>query len=258
MEQQMLHVVRQQKILDIVKETGNATVAKLQKELAVSEMTIRRDLGEMEKNGILRRVYGGAVLPEQDNELCFGDRLVQNRNLKVAIARYAATKIEYGNSIFLDGGTTCSEFTDILPEDMHIVVFTNSLEVLNKIRTKKGITIVSLGGELAFDGNTFDGVVAIENAEKINVDICFFSGSGFNSRGVLNPGMVGTIVKRSMIKNSRFKCLLADSTKFSGHGVIELCRWADINMLISDNKLPENMVNALKSSGIEVMLVESI
>lgn len=253
----MLNAVRQQKILDIVKEKGNATVTRLQQELGVSEMTIRRDLGEMKKNGILRRVYGGAVLPDPDNELSFGDRLVQNRNLKVAIARYAATKIQFGNSIFLDGGTTCSEFADILPEDMNIVVFTNSLEVLNKIRTKKGIIIVSLGGELAFDGNTFDGVVAIENAEKINVDICFFSGSGFNPRGVLNPGMVGTIVKRSMIKNSRFKCLLADSTKFGGHGVIELCRWTDINMLVSDDKLPDNMVNELKSNGVEIKLVES-
>ena len=237
----MLSIARRQMIYDLVRKKGSVSVVELQKKLNVSDMTIRRDLAYMKNEGMILRVHGGATIAGilTPGELTFNDRVTQNRELKLKIVKHAISLIKNNDSIFLDGGTTCAELAGILPYNMNITVFTNSLDVINKLRWKKGVSLVSFGGQLALDGNTFDGIVAVENAERIWVDKCFFSGASFRASGVLNVGIVGTTLKKLMLKHSRIKCLVADSTKFNSMGMIELCQWSDIDVFITDKLLSD-------------------
>ena len=237
----MLNIARKQKIYELIRKKGSVSVSELQKKLNVSDMTIRRDLAYMKNEGMIVRVHGGATVVGilSPGELTFQDRTTINRELKLEIAKFAISLINVNDTVSLDGSTTCAELAEILPSDMNLTVFTNSLDVINKLRWKQGISVASFGGQLAPDGNTFDGIVAVENAERIWVDKCFFSGASFNASGVLNAGIVGTAVKKQMLKNSRMKCLLADSSKFNGPGVMELCKWPGLDVFITDSLFPE-------------------
>lgn len=252
----MLKKVRQQKIAEILKANGNIKVSEIQALLNVSEMTIRRDLNELESSGILNRVYGGAFISENitEEEPMFSERKVINLDYKTSIAKYAVTLIKPGQSIFLDGGSTCSKLAEILPKNLNITVFTNNLEVIIGLRNYSGINLISLGGQLALDGNTFDGALAVENAELLSVDLCFFSGRGFSVTGISNKGLIGTMVKKAIIKNSNHCYLLADSTKYNQSGVITLCKWDKVDMLITDSNLPADAQELLKSHGVNIKL----
>ena len=237
----MLNIVRHQRIRDLVKSKGTVSVTELKETLGVSEMTIRRDLKILCGEGFLKRVHGGAGLSSTDMETHFFERSVVNQELKQAIASFAANEIEPNDTIFLDASTTCSELAGMLPENIKLTVFTNSLEAIIKLRKRAQISIQSFGGELAEDGNTFDGLITLENTEKIIVNKCFISASGFSEKSILNPGMIGTATKKILIKNSRRSYLLADSTKYDGIGIIELCKWPEIDVFVCDNLLAEEL-----------------
>ena len=251
----MLYVTRHQQIYTMIKNKGSVTVAELQESFGVSLMTIRRDLKVLSDSGLIKRVHGGAALSKMGDETLFIERTVVNSDLKQAITKYAVSQIEMSDTIYIDGSTTCSELADLLPEDFGITVVTNSLEAINKLHGRKRISILSLGGDLASDGNTFDGMMAIENAEKIFVDKCFISGSGFTERAVLNSGMIGTSIKKVMLKKSRKRYLLADSTKYNGKGIIELCKWTDIDEFISDDLLPDEIKGKFVNAGLHTHFV---
>ena len=119
-----------------------------------------------------------------------------------------------------------------------------------------GIELVLLGGTLERDGNTFDGLLAVENARRIQVDCCFFSATGFSDEDVVNSGMIGSQVKQLMIRNARKVVLLADSTKYGKRGIIKLCRWSDVDVFIADCGLPEPARAAIRAAGTEVHVVE--
>ena len=252
----MLNITRQQKIYSLLKSKGSASISELRGMFGVSEMTIRRDLKTLDKEGVITRVHGGAAINLSSDETLFSDRAVVNSGLKRAIAQAAVSEIELNDSIFIDGSTTCSELADILPENMNITVCTNNLEAVIKLRRKRGISILLLGGDLAADGNTLDGLMTSEAAEKIVVDKCFISGASYSEKGVFNAGMVGTAVKKIMLENTRRGYILADSTKYRGRGMIELCKWGDIDVFISDALMPENIRVNFMGLGIQTVFAE--
>lgn len=254
----MLNVTRRHIIYDYIKSKGNVTVSELQKKLDVSDMTIRRDLSAMESEGLLKRVHGGATVAEilSTNESTFLNRTVLNQELKIKIARCALDLIQKDDTVFIDASSTCSELANLIQPDMNITVFTNSFDVINKLRKKAGVNVISLGGQLAADDNTFDGLIAVETAERIRVNKCFFSGASFQINGVYNAGIVGTAIKKMMIKNARTKFLIADSTKYNGPGVMELCKWQDIDVFITDSNFALKDRYLLREQGVKIQIVE--
>ena len=129
---------------------------------------------------------------------------------------------------------------------------TDSLSVLNEFGGCPGIELVLLGGTLEQDGNTFDGLLAVESARRIQVDCCFFSSTGFSDEGIVNAGMIGSQVKQLMIKSARKVGLLADSTKYGRNGIFKLCRWSDVDVLFTDSDLPVQARSAIRGAGTEV------
>ena len=251
----MLKSVRQHKIVDAVKRNGNLTVAELQGMLNVSEMTIRRDLRELENTSAINRVHGG-VISIETTESTFSDRSVANLVQKTAIAYRAVELITPGCTVFIDGSSTCGELAGILPSNIKFTVFTDSLKILTSLSSYVNITLISLGGELEWDRNTFDGAIALENALQISVDLCFFSAAGFNQQGVNNGGMIGTLVKKTMLRNSKKRCLLVDSSKYGKYGVITLCKWDSIDIVVSDSNLPAEARDLLKTNDVELLPAE--
>jgi DeoR/GlpR family transcriptional regulator of sugar metabolism len=247
---------RKRTIYDQLQRHGAVTVSELAALLAVSDMTVRRDLRSMAAEGLLRPVHGGAVaLAGNGDEKSFASRQVEQLERKQAIARKAVTLLRGGESLYLDGSTTCAELARLLHGRSHLVV-TDSLSVLRELQGCLGIELALLGGNLEKDGNTFDGLLAVENARRVQVDCCFFSARGFTPEGISNTGMIGSQVKKIMIAGARRCILLADSTKCGQSGVIRLCGWAEVDVLITDSGLPAEALAAILAQGTEVQAAE--
>lgn len=253
----MLTEVRQKKIYEYIRKHGTAKVADLHKLLNVSDMTIRRDLNELTERGLITRVHGGAIINDiRELELSFQSRQVKYLEQKMAIARLAKESLFRNATIYLDGSTTCNELAKLLSNDMDLIVFTDSLAVFLELQNRDGVDTILFGGMLEKDNNTLDGVLTVATAEKITVDLCFFSARGFSVQSISNAGMIGTNVKRIMLKNSKTRYLLADSSKFNQKGLFELCSWSDVDALITDSCLESENLQLLKAHGIDVRIAK--
>jgi DeoR/GlpR family transcriptional regulator of sugar metabolism len=251
-----MYETRKRTIYDRLQRQGAVTVTELASLLEVSDMTVRRDLRSMAAEGLLRPVHGGAVaLTGTGDEQPFATRQVEQLERKQAIARQAAALLRGGESVYLDGSTTCTELARLLHGQRHLVV-TDGLSVLRELHGSSGIELVLLGGSLERDGNTFDGLLAVESARRVQVDRCFFSARGFSPEGINNAGMIGSQVKRIMIASARRRILLADSSKYGQAGVIRLCGWEDIDVLITDSSLAAEAREAILARGTEVQVAE--
>ena len=160
----MLAEQRYQKIISLMQTDGSVKVADLKKKMGVSPETVRRDLENMESQGLIRRTRGGAFLA--DKEDLSGERTIQYQNFsarerenlenKVEIAEFAVRFIKEGQSIALDSGTTAYELARVIKRTFHsLTVVTNSIAILNELADAKGITLIATGGvyrpeELAF------------------------------------------------------------------------------------------------------------
>lgn len=249
-----MHETRKRRIFDLLRSQGTVQVAELTRLLEVSDMTVRRDLRSMAAEGLLRPVHGGAVaVGSLGEEKSFAARQVVERELKEAIAREVVTLLKDGETLYLDGSTTCAELARLLAGRRHVVI-TDSLSVLTELHGAPGIELVLLGGSLDRDGNTFDGLLAVESTRRVQVDCCLFSAKGFSPEGVSNAGLTGSQVKRIMIQGARRAFLLADSTKYGRSGVVRLCGWPEVDVLVTDDGLPEEARQIIRKEGTEVRI----
>jgi DeoR family fructose operon transcriptional repressor len=249
----LLNEARQNSVYELVRQRGSVRVTELEELLHVSDMTIRRDLGDLARKGLIRRVHGGAMLVEgARTEQTFVARQVEELERKAAIARLAATLLKGGETIYLDAGTTCHELAKRLTNDMDLKVVTDSLAILRELLNRKNLEVTILGGTLEKDENALGGPLAQANAEKLAVDCCFFSARGFTRDRITNPGMIGTTIKKTMIRHASKVILLADSTKFNQRGFIEICRWKEVDVLVTDSGVTRRALKPIAARRVEI------
>lgn len=253
-----MYETRKRIIFDLVRENGTVSIQRLVDRLGVSDMTVRRDIGAMAAEGLLRRVHGGAAALESPPEdPPFAARQVEELARKQAIARFAAQTLKGGESLYLDGSTTCGELARLIPAELPFLVATDSLHVVATLSRHPKVELLVLGGVLQHDGNTIDGVLAVESARKVMVDCCFFSAKGFTSEYISNAVMIGSQVKQIMIRSSSRTVFLADSTKLGARGVIKLCDWSEVDEFLTDDGLPGAEIEAIRSKDTQVHVVPS-
>jgi len=245
----MLADQRQAAIYDLIRKDGSVKTIALKSMLGVSEMTVRRDLEELEARNLIRRVHGGAVASlDRLSESSFAVNAEINVEKKLAIAHRAAQFVENGMYVALDASSTVSEFARLLKSYQGITIITNSLGVLWEFHTVPNARVMVLGGSLAIDGNSIEGTFAVDNASNLFVDTFFFSCAGFNADGVTNATPVASEVRKMLLKNARQSILLADSSKYGKNGFIKLFDWSDVDVLVSDSGLSKEAQESILAS----------
>ena len=234
-----MSAVRRQEILSILNSDGAISIKEMSQKLGVSEMTIRRDLEWLHSEGLSTKVHGGAIAKDYlvpSMTLKYLERKVENEESKKKIAQKAVSLLTDGYTIFLDGGTTCGEIANYLPTDINLRVVTNSLHIHSAILNMENIEAVLLGGVLSEDKNTLDGIITLDSAKSIKVDIAFFSAAAFDVDSVMNFETIGLSVKKEMLKNSVFNVFVCDESKFGSNGFYKVADWSQIDFFISDIK----------------------
>jgi DeoR/GlpR family transcriptional regulator of sugar metabolism len=255
----MLARHRQSLILQAVRNDGSARVSDLTQQLGVSDMTIRRDLEVLAKDGLVEKVHGGAVLPGSHggHEPGFEDKLVLERPEKTSIARTAAGLVRPGTAIAIAAGTTTFALAQCLLDVPGLTIVTNSLRVANLFggnRTPDVASVVLTGG-MRTASDALVGPVADLTIASLHFDTLFLGCTGLDPEvGLSTPNLAEAETNRALIKVARRVVVLADHTKW---GVVSLASFAPVekvNVLVTDVLLPSDAHAALNGRVGEIIV----
>lgn len=211
----MLSEERHGIILREIVKRGISKVEDLSRLTESSESTIRRDLSYLEEKGQIKRVHGGAVLTKgRFVEESFEEKLVHNREEKTLIAKFAASLIEDGDSIYLDAGTTVYEMTKFI-DKKDIFVVTNGIDNIDAL-LEKDIDVYILGGKIKSKTKAVVGTNTFNELEKFRFDKAFIGINAIDIEfGLTTPDQEEALMKSKAIEVSREAFVLADSSKFN-------------------------------------------
>lgn len=253
----MLSEERRQAILHLLDTMGNVTVAELGARFEVSEMTIRRDLDELERQGLLRRVHGGAVRGRgRSYEPAFLIRYGLRQAEKERIAAAAADLIQNGDSIALDVGTTTLEVAKRLKGKRDLTVITPSLRIANQLAEMQDLRLILPGGLLRPGELSLVGALAEETFRQFYVDKLFMGIGGIDlEAGLTEFNLEDALVKKAMLRAAKEIIVVADASKF---GVVTFSVVAPlqvVNRIVTDSAISPAMVDRLRERNIEVIVV---
>lgn len=212
----MLAEERQRVILRVLEEKRAATVAVLCQETGASEATIRRDLNELNRQGKLNKVHGGAVLPVSEFESQEPDVLTKSTlytEQKDRIARYAAAQVNDQDFVFIDAGTTTLRMAEYL-EGSKATFVTTGIECARRL-VEKGLLVYVAGGLLKPGTQALVGAAARESIGRYNFTKAFIGTNGISlGHGYTTPDIEEAFIKSLAIDHSYVSYVLADSSKF--------------------------------------------
>jgi DeoR/GlpR family transcriptional regulator of sugar metabolism len=251
----MLSVERQLKIVEVVGENGGVKTSDLSNMFNVSEMTILRDLASLEQQGLLKRVYGGAVtFKKPTTEISIDLRRQMNATEKNIIGDKALKLISDGDSIFLDSSTTALALAKKLATRSGLTVITNGLEIINEIKDEPGINTLCPGGQLQENTHSFIGSSTESFLRDFFADKAIISASGISiESGITVENSIQASIKKIMLKNALSRVVLVDSSKFDVVRLAKVCAIEDINTVVTDIRPPEKFMKKFFKHNIEVI-----
>lgn len=238
----MLKRERLMKICKIVNELGIVTVNEIIDELNVSDMTVRRDLDELEKSGKLLRIHGGAqsLTYSLDHELSHIEKSTVQVNEKQQIVSYTAKMILEGETIFLGPGTTIEMLADHL-KGRNLRIITNSYPVFQILMNHEPTEVILTGGEYRSNTGTFVGPITNSILNKLNFTKAFISCNGVHNEEITTYSMEEGEAQQLALNCSRNKYLLIDNKKFNREDFYVYYNLHDFDALITDNGVSKDI-----------------
>jgi len=250
---------RRREVMKLLAAQGSVQVSELGRRLGVSEMTVRRDLDQLEREGYLRRTHGGAVLgPAVTVERPFAERAENMIAEKQLIGETAARMIDSGDTIILDAGTTTLQIATQLVRREKLLVVTTSLPHAAKTVSLPWASTLLVGGllkpiELCCVGPTVEKALT-----DLHADTVFLSASGVDVRhGVTETDMREGYVKRAMVEAARRVILVVDHTKFGNVSFFHVVGLDRVQCIVTDVGVDPEDVQQIRQLGVEVVVCET-
>jgi len=250
---------RRTAIAELLRDAGAVTVAELEERFGISAMTARRDLSDLERQGIARRTHGGAVLPTiTAHEDSFARRVETATDAKAALAAEAARLLVPRETVFLDSSTSAYFVARRLIEDgIGVTVITNSVPIMELISSTAGpnVELVGVGGALRKLTSSFVGPFAVNTVLGHFADRAIFSVKAITPDGVLTDAdQLEAEVKRSMLAHARETVLLVDDSKLDARGYSVIGRVADVSRVLAYG-VTRQRAERLQAPGVELVSV---
>ena len=246
-------------IIDLLGRSGGVSVTGLARELGVSEMTIRRDLDWLEGHAVLKRVHGGAINSQKEEEQPFENRALRSNPQKTLIGWTAAQMVRAGERIILDAGTTTQQVARNLAGCGGLTVITNNINIMAVLAGMPQIEAIMLGGSLKHIEMCTVGPMVTQALSMLAVDKCFLSVAGFDAgQGLTDQDMREVEVKQAMMHSAREVILVADSTKWGQVKLARVAPLSGVHKVVSDDQLPPEAVAAFETAGVEVITPERL
>lgn len=247
--QNMFTSERFKMISDYLKEHNRATVDELSHVLYVSMATVRRDLSEMQKLGMIQRTHGGAVFIDNADEVNIFVRIEKNANDKEKTAGIALPHLPEFSSVFIDNSSTCLALAERMNFSFKTVI-TNGLQIAVKLSTKKNAKVVFLGGVIQYNTYSTDGSLATDMMEKFHVDLMLSSAASVREDGAYEPTIETMQIKRTAFECSDKHILIIDKNKFTPNHIYRTQKLTEYDAIYTN--ADDSTIKSYKEKGIQI------
>jgi DeoR family fructose operon transcriptional repressor len=248
---------RHQAIAELVASRGRVAVTELASHFDVTTETVRRDLSQLERLKLLRRVHGGAVSMRSVTmlEAQLPDRDLAQADEKERIARVAATLLpEGGCTLLLDAGSTTVRLAGLLPPTEHWTVITHAVPIAALLAGLPHVDLHLLPGRVRPLTQAAVGHTTVEAIGQLRADLVFIGTNGISARhGLSTPDPEEAATKRALIGSAQRVVALTDSTKIGQERTVRFADLEDIDLLVTDDGIAEADVKAFEAAGLEVV-----
>ena len=224
---------RHNNILSILKQNRTANVKALAQKLFVSEATVRRDLAEMKRLGLVERSHGGAVLPDNAQEISIFVRMSENAREKEIAATNALAHIPEFRTVFIDSSSTALALAERMELSFKTVV-TNNLQTAILLSKKRDVNLIILGGSVQYNTVSATGSFTARQIEDFSFDLMISSCAAVTGGEVFERSLEQREIKNAARKRSKYCILLFDSTKYGGYGAYKSANLSDFDIAVSD------------------------
>jgi len=241
--------------LEALREQGKVTVPELSNIFGVSEITIRRDLNELARQGLVRRAHGGAVFPvEAPPEPPVIQRMQENRDLKIRIARAAAGLVDAGDTIFISSGSTATYVARQHRWRKNLTVVTNSISVATELASAEGITVVVLGGMLRASELSMVGHITEQALREVRIDKVIIGMRAVSPQaGLTNDYLPEVMTDRAILHVASEIILVADHTKLGKTASAYVAPLDRVTKLVTNREADPALLAQIRQMGVEVI-----
>jgi len=230
------------------------TVNNLAEQLGVSQATVRQDLTQLENNGFLRRVHGGAVLDETDD---ISHRMGINYERKLKIARMAAQHVNDGETIYIESGSINALFAKEVSKIPNTTIITSNAFIARQIGKEAAGKLILLGGIYQPESECMVGNLVRICLDSLNFTKAFIGIDGYTPEtGFTGRDMMRAEINSEIIRRSPQTFILTDSSKFGKIALSRYCGTEDIDYLVTDEGLPADYRAPLEKAGVEILIPE--
>ena len=236
----MLKEQRQELILERITRDSRVYVTTLSDELGVSDDTVRRDIAELEQKGLLTKVHGGAIA-RSGISIEFTERLGTDIAMKRNLVGKLVPLFKNGDVLLIDGGTTNLELVKALPDDLHLVVVTNSIPIAAELSPRRNIETTMLGGTIIGPSQVTAGIIAYRALENIYPDWTIVGVSDIHPvKGLMTTIQEEALMKRSFIEQGGKRVVIATSNKLNTADHYRFGSLSEIDyLLVEDDRRQE-------------------
>lgn len=247
---------RQQAIAEVIARNGQATVEGLCHEFAVSPATIRRDLDELDTQGVVIRTHGGAMrISQAVPELPVLQRGSDQGEAKRRIGKAAAASIPEGATVFIASGTTTLEIARALVSRTNLTVITNALNVAWVLADAPGITLVICGGVLRRSELSLLGHLTNQALSELHTDIVFIGAHAVSiEHGLSSDNLAEVMTDRAILDIGVQRVLVVDHSKFGKFATARVVPLSAVQIAISDDALGAALIAQIHEQGVEVIV----
>ena len=252
----LLKEERQLKIVQIIKDKETVSISDLSREISVSEITIRRDLRDLSDNGIIHRVYGGAMIAEPAIiDLPVLQKIENEKELKDAIGFAASDLIKDGESVFIGSGSTTAYVARNLINRNRLTVITNALNVGMELSNSERITVVVIGGMMRPSELSLIGHIADQALKEVRVDKVIMGITAISvTAGLSNDYLPEVMTDRAILDMTPEVIVVADHTKFGKVASGYVAPLDRVKTLITDQDTDELYLDQIRKMGINVIV----
>jgi len=251
----MLAIERKREILSKLNSDGKVIVAELAKEFGVTEETVRRDLEKLDNEGLVSKIYGGAVSKKNSAlDLPYNVRVSVNVDEKEIISELVAEHVRDGDRLMLDSSSTDIYIVKKLKAKKNLTVITNSVKILLELSDKPDFTVLCTGGSLKEGSLSLNGSSAEKMISSYHVDAAIVSCKGLDmTLGVTDSNEADGQIKQAMFASADKKILALDGGKFDNKSFVKLCDVNVLDMIITDRAPSEAWQSFCRENGVELI-----
>ncbi len=249
---------RQNEILRLVRLQGSCGIGDLAQRLNVSEETIRRNIKPLTDAGMVEKVHGAIVLPEQFFEPPIQRRMLQNQPSKQRIAAHIAELVQDGDALMLDTGSTTAYVAQALANHANLTVVTNSSYIANLLSVRNDNRVFMAGGELrAHDAAAF-GADAIEFVKRFQVRYAILSmGALRHDKGFMDFHLCEAEFSQAVIAQAEQVIVAVDQSKFEHTSLVRVCGPELVDILVTDEPPPPPLASVLDAADTRVVIAQA-